>query len=89
MNYSKITRYLNCDILINQNDIERYGFDKNKTQGEMIDLAIINNCHIIVKNGKKGKWYLKGKDRNILFLKNKIEENIGKFRNGVYCLLLE
>ena len=89
MNYSKITRYLNCDILINQNDIEKYGFDKNKTEGEMIDLAMINNCHIIVKNGKKGKCYLKGKDTNILFFKNKIEENIVKYRNGVYCLLLE
>lgn len=29
----------------------------------MIDLALINNCKIIIKNGYNGKWYLKGKNK--------------------------
>ena len=89
MNYSKITRYLRCDILLHENDIEYYGFDKNNTEGEMIDLALKNDCPIIIKNGKKGKWYLKGKGKTIDYLKNKIDNYIGKSRNGVFCLLLE
>lgn len=84
-----ITRHLNCDILINQNDIEQYGFDKSKTEQEMIDLAIQNECPVVVKSGENGKWYLKGKNKSILSIKHKIEEHKGKFRNGVYCLLIE
>lgn len=89
MNFNKITKYNKCDILINQNDIVYYGFDKNKTLGEMIDLAINNNCKIIIKNGYNGKWYLKGKDKDIDFLKIKISEKIGASREGVYCYLIE
>ena len=44
MNINKKIKYDNCDILINQNDIEYYGFDKNKTLAEIIDLAINNDC---------------------------------------------
>ena len=89
MLYNKITRYSNCDILLHKNDVEWYGFDKNMTEDEMIDLAVKNDCPIIIKNGKKGKWYLKGKGKTVKFLKNKINEQIGKSRDGVFCLLLE
>ena len=64
MTHPTITRYLNCDLLIHKNDVERLGFDKNYTEAEMIDLAVKNSSHIIIKNGK-GKWYLKGKDESI------------------------
>jgi hypothetical protein len=33
-----------------------------KTFGEILDLAIINDCNIIVKSGKNGSWYLKQKE---------------------------
>jgi hypothetical protein len=89
MNYTKITRYLKCDILLNKNDVEWYGFEKTKTEGEMIDLAIKNECPIIIKNGINGKWYLKGKGKTIDYLKNIINVNVGKSRDGVFCLLLE
>ena len=89
MSFTRITRYLNCDILIRQNDIEYYGFDKNKSEGEMIDLAIKNGCSIITKNGKNGKWYLKGKGKTTEYLKDKIEKHIGNSRDGVFCLLIE
>jgi len=89
MNYNKITKYDKCDILINKNDIEYYGYDKNKTFGEMVDLAIVNNCNIIIKNGYNGKWYLKGKNKEINFLKIKINKNIGNSRDGVVCYLIE
>jgi hypothetical protein len=89
MSYRQITRHIKCDILVNKNEVEQYGFDKNKTEGEMIDLAVKNDCHIIIKNGEKGKWYLKGKGKTIEFLKKKINEKKGKARDGVFCLLLE
>jgi len=89
MYFTKITRHLNCDILINRNDIEIYGFDKNKTEGEMIDLAIKYDCPVIIKNGKNGKWYLKGKGMTNEFLNKKIQENKDKCRDGVFCLILE
>jgi hypothetical protein len=89
MSYSSITRFSNCDILISKNDIEFYGFPKTKTEGEMIDLAVKHGCPIIVKNGKKGKWYLKGQGKQIAELKSKINENLGKSRDGVFCLLLQ
>lgn len=86
---NKITKHDNCDILIGNNNIEKLGFDKNKSLGEMIDLAINNKCPIIIKNGFNGKWYLKGQGMDIEFLKTKINENIGQHRIGVCCYLIE
>ena len=87
--YNRSTRFLKCDILINKNDVDWYGFEKTKTEGEMIDLAVKNDCRIIIKNGTNGKWYLKGKGKPIEYLKSKIAERLGKSRDGVFCLLLE
>jgi hypothetical protein len=87
MNNTTITRYLNCDLLIHKNDVERLGFDKNYTEAEMIDLAVKNSSPIIIKNGK-GKWYLKGKNESIVSLKSLISINTGKYARRV-CLLLE
>ena len=89
MNYTTITRYQKCDILIFKNDIENNGYDKNKSEGEMIDLAVKHGCPIIIKSGKNGKWYLKGNGYTIKHIKNEINIKSGKFRDGVYCLLLE
>jgi hypothetical protein len=91
MIFNKITKYNNCDILIgwNYNNIEINGYTKEKTLGEMIDLALLNECPIIIKNGYNGKWYLKGKNKDIDFLKNKINENIGIHRDGIICYLIE
>ncbi len=89
MNFKNIICYEYCDILYGKNDIELYGYDKNKTIGEMIDLAALNQCPIIIKNGLEGKWYLKGKGKTVEYLKNKIEEQKGKSRYGVRCYLIE
>jgi len=69
--------------------VEVHGYSKTKTEGEMIDLAIINGCKIIIKNGITGKWYLKGKDSTIEDLKIKINEKLDESRTGVFCLLIE
>jgi hypothetical protein len=89
MSVNKIQVFENCEILIRQNDVEWYGFDKNKTIGEMIDLAIKNGCPIIQKAGPNAKWYLKGKGKSIQHIKAKINEKRGKARDGVYCVLIE
>ena len=89
MEYTTIQRYSNCDILIGSNNVEKYGFDSHKTEGEMIDLAVKHRCPVIVKDGPTGKWYLKGQNRSIEYLKHKISMASGKSRDGVFCLLLE
>ena len=86
---NKMTSFSNCDILLHNNDVEVHGFEKTKSIGEMIDLAVKNDCRIIIKNGTKGKWYLKGKGKPIEYLKSKIDERLGKSRDGVICYLLE
>jgi hypothetical protein len=87
--FQQITRYPRCDILANQNDIEPLGFDKDKTETEMIALAIQHGCPIIIRNGKRGKWYLKGKGKPMDELKQRIQEQTGNARDGVFCLLIE
>jgi len=84
-----ITRFMRTDILKSCNDVERLGFDKNRTEEEMIQLAIQHKCKIIVKAGKNAKWYLKGQVQSTVSLKSKIEANVGREADGVYCLLLE
>jgi hypothetical protein len=50
------------DAFIGQNNVERLGFDKNKTLEEMLALATEHKCPLIVKDGR-GKWYLKGQGK--------------------------
>lgn len=89
MSYNTITRYLKCDIDRSYGDIEPLGYEKSKTEGEMIDLACLHGCKVIVKNGINGKWYLKGKTKTLENLKIKINKYAGKSRDGVFLLLLE
>jgi len=79
--------YDDCDVYMNNNDIEIHGYDKNTTFGEMIDKAIENKCIIITKNGK-GKWYLKGLDKDYVITKEKLEKNVGK-KPRSKCWLIE
>ena len=89
MEYTRITRYLNCDILFHKNDVEWYGFSKNMTEEEIIVLAQEKGCHVITKNGRNGKWYLKGKGKTIEYLKERLDAKSGQARDGVFSLLLE
>jgi hypothetical protein len=84
-----ITRYMNTEILVNKNNVEWYGFDKTFSEEHMIELAIQHRCPIINKNGRNGKWYLKGQGRSITDIKNRLEQKQGQAREGVYCLLVE
>lgn len=74
----KFTCIENTDIYMGQNNVQDLGFDKKKSFGEMIDIAIAHNCFIIIKNGK-GKWYLKGQKKNFDETMVKLEKNIGKY----------
>lgn len=76
------------DAFIGQNNVERLGFDKNKTLEEMIELATINKCPLIVKDGR-GKWYLKGQGKTYEEIEaglNQNKENID-YKN-VKCYVL-
>lgn len=84
-----ITKYEKTG-LDGKNYIEEYGYAAERTEEEMIQLAIENMCPVIVKNGITGKWYLKGRGRQITELKTKLEQNRGNApRDGVYCILVE
>ena len=83
-----INIYKETDILHNKNDIEKFGFSKHKTLGEMIDLAFKYKCPIIIKAGKNAKWYLKGNGRNIDELKKLLEKNEGTKRKGINAYLI-
>lgn len=85
--FKSIKLYNDCDVYRNQNNIQPYGFNKNMTFGEIIDKAIEYKCFIIIKNGK-GKWYLKGIDKDYMISKQKIEENVGKYPRRK-CWLVE
>jgi len=84
---NQIIRYSNCDF-IGKNCVSKYGFDKTKTEDEMIALAILHKCPIILKNGPNAKWYLKGAGKTQAELTAKLEENVEKGRIGQYCLYL-
>ena len=83
-----VERFQQTDILIGRNDVEKYGFAKTISEEEMIQLAIKHGCPVIIKNGKKGKWYLKGRGITHEALRQKIANNLGEKREGVYTILL-
>jgi hypothetical protein len=85
----QITKYDRCDFLLGNNNVQRLGFEGNKTLGEMIDLAVSHKCPIIIKNGNQGKWYLKGQNKTTEFLKGEIDKNKGTTPEGVICYFLE
>jgi hypothetical protein len=81
--------FLNTDILRwNGGDVERLGYPKTKTEDEMCIIARRYGCKVVTKNGKNGKWYIKGMGRPYEYLKNEINKNRGNSREGVYCILL-
>lgn len=57
------TFHQGCDIYVGTryNCISEYGYPSTYTLVDMIHLAKLNQCPIIVKNGSK-KWYLKCKN---------------------------
>ena len=83
-----IERFIKSDILIGRNDIEKRGFAKTLSEEEIIQLAIKNSCPLVVKNGKKGKWYLRGRGIPREIIRTRLTDNLGISRDGVYSLLL-
>ena len=82
-----LSSYNNCDIFIGKNDVEPKGFDADKSLGEMLDLAILHKCPIIVKNGK-GKWYLKCHGRDLGEIEQSIKDNKPYPRRTLYLIHL-
>jgi hypothetical protein len=50
---ASVTKYTDCDFWFHRSDVQRLGFDKTKSYGEMIDLALKYRCPIIVKMEKE------------------------------------
>ena len=70
--------YNGTDAFISQNNVERLGFDKNKTLEEMIGLATEHKCPLLVKDGR-GKWYLKGQGKTY----EEIEEGLNQNKENI------
>lgn len=77
---SKISYYSNTDIYVRDDDIVR-GLDKDLSLSNVIDIAIQNRSPIIVKHGK-GKWYLKGKHKDM----NTIKEKLSTLQKKTYMM---
>jgi hypothetical protein len=73
-----------------KNEIEPLGF-KNRTEEQMIALAIEHRCPIIVKGSKNGiTWYLKGKGKTYEELEQIIKKNENNPRwKNCYVILIK
>ena len=58
-----------------------------KTFGEILDLAITNDCNIIIKSGKNGSWYLKSKE--YANTKTGLDDPTQHYRKRHDCYLIE
>lgn len=76
--FKSITYHNHCDVFRGSNNIQPLGFDKTLSIGEMINLALVHQCPIIVKDGK-GKWYLKGQLKENAVIEAAIEKGINNF----------
>ena len=79
-----ITLYENRDIYRGKNEVNPLGFDKIYSLGEMIDIAALYKCNLIVRNGY-GKWYLKKGVYEVI--KQKLENS--REYNKQFCWLIE
>ncbi|NBY14787.1 MAG: hypothetical protein EBQ72_00330 [Actinobacteria bacterium] len=71
---SSITLFTDKDVFPFKNKVEWLGFSKENTLGQMIDLAMQNDCNMITKNGG-GKWYLKNEDYNEIIHRMNAQED--------------
>ncbi len=89
MDYRR-TIFPKTDILKGCNDVEDKGYTASKTLDEMIQLALENDCPVIVKGGVNAKWYLKGKGMSMDSIRELIRQNHGKApREGITLTLIE
>jgi hypothetical protein len=82
-----ITKYTDCDILIGDkyNNVNPKGFPATKTFEEMVVMAMKHKCPILVRNGE-GKWYLKGQNRDLNDLAERIQANAPKHRRTLWLI---
>jgi len=86
---SFIVSYDKTDVFRGNNNIEKNGFPKDKTLGQMLDIAIQHRCPIIIKAGKNAKWYLKGSGKSATEIVNALEEKKGKYRDGMIAYYIK
>jgi hypothetical protein len=80
------THYDKTDIFYHKNDVQKRGFDASTPQHIIIQKAIEHGCPVVVKNGKRAKWYLKGKGLSYDEVTLAIEEKKGIKRDGVFTI---
>lgn len=56
MNTIKHIEEFQTDVYLNQNLVSDEGFSKENTLEQMIDIAALHDCNLIVK---AGRWFLK------------------------------
>lgn len=84
----RLTKFIKTDILVDWSK-SKAGLSKDLSEEEVINMAMLGGYKVITKNGKNGKWYLKGRDKDFEYLKEQIDSKLGSARDGVYCILLE
>jgi hypothetical protein len=84
----RLTKFIKTDIMVDWSK-SKEGLSKNLSEEEVINMAMLGGYKIVTKNGKNGKWYLKGRDKEFQILKEEIDSKLGSAREGVYCILLE
>lgn len=57
-----------------------------KTFGEILDVAMRNNCNIIIKSGENGSWYLKSKE--YAKTQAELDDPAKHYRKGHDCYLI-
>jgi len=85
------TKYHNTDILIGS-DYPRSYFGYSPTEfnlEDIIKIAKAQDCRVITKNGKRGKWYIKAKGKSREYIMEKIIIKKGKAREGVFTIVLD
>ncbi len=81
--FKNITCYHHCNIF---NDKPKYTYNKEKSLGEIIDLAIEFKYPIITKNGKTSNWEIKNCHLSTENIKKIINDNINHDIYNYDCL---
>jgi len=75
-------------VLKGSGDISKTGYPAYLSEKSIIDFATSTGCNIIIKNGYKGKWYVKYTKLSNERILERLDRNANNSRPGVYTLFI-